>query len=146
MPSVNARAAAIYGSEIEQAIVAQLTAAGCDLRFDRVVQRLVNDLKASLTPLVPERQALLITLTAPIKLPKKTSAEVCNAIQISASAHNFNLKVHGNQVSIYRLAHFPPHLPKVFVFVHNPETEAAQTLDVVKSQALTHILYSPREN
>ena len=146
MPSVNARAAAIYGSEIEQAIVAQLTAAGCDLRFDRVVQRLVNDLKASLTPLVPERQALLITLTAPIKLPKKTSAEVCNAIQISASAHNFSRKVHGNQVSIYRLAQLPPHLPKVLVFVHNPETEAAQILDVVKSQALMHILYSPREN
>jgi hypothetical protein len=146
MPSVNARAAAIYGSEIEQAIVAELTVAGCHLRFDRVVQWLVNDLKASLTPHVPERQALLITLTAPIKLPKKTSAEVCNAIQISASAHNFSLEVHGNQVSIYRLAQLPPHLPKVLVFVHNPETEAAQILDVVKSQALTHILYSPRDN
>ena len=43
------------------------------LRFDRVVLRLVGGLRAALSELVPDGVAVVLTVTAPIRLPSKTA-------------------------------------------------------------------------
>ena len=51
------------------------------LRFDKVVLRLIADLRARLGAAVPDRQTVIVTVTAPIRLPAKTAAALHNEIR-----------------------------------------------------------------
>ena len=46
------------------------------LRFDKVALRLVRDLQAVLSEAVPDGEAVVLTVTAPIREPAKTAAEL----------------------------------------------------------------------
>src|SRR5437762_2137737 len=46
------------------------------LRFDRVALRLVRRLQAALSGFVPGGKTLIVTITAPIRVPAKTAAEL----------------------------------------------------------------------
>ena len=50
------------------------------LRFDRVAMRLIERLEANLAEVVPDGVTLLLTITAPIRLPSKTAAAVERAM------------------------------------------------------------------
>ena len=126
----------IYTSTAERQIVERIAAAKLRLRFDRVVRWLVDDLKAGLTELVPEGEALLFTITAPIKLPGKTATALKGLALGELSGGEFRGNVHGNEVRIRRLVGISLPLPKVIAFVHNPESDA----DVILKLAELRIL------
>ena len=51
------------------------------LRFDRVALRLVGGLQAALSEFVPDGEAVILTITAPIRLPSKTAAALESKIR-----------------------------------------------------------------
>jgi hypothetical protein len=71
---MNAGSPTIKPSTIEREIAERIAAANIRLRSDKSVLRLVNGLKAALGEVVPEGQAVIFTVTAPIKRRAKTAA------------------------------------------------------------------------
>ena len=126
----------IYTSTIEREIVERIAAAKLRLRFDRVVRWLVDDLKAELTELMPEGEALLFTITAPIKLPAKTATALKSLARGEISGHEFRGNIHGNQVHIRRLVGISTPMPRVIAFVHNPESDASVILKLAELRML----------
>ena len=90
------------------------------LRFDRVAQRVVRDLQASLSGAAPRNAALIVTVTAPIRLPAKTVAELVPQLAVPL-ARNFDKVVCGNRVRARIVRRCVPGAPKVVVFIHNPD-------------------------
>jgi hypothetical protein len=96
------------------------------LRFDRVVLRLIGRLQAALFEAVPAGQAVILTVTAPIRLPSKTAAALETMIRAclerrSAQA-DIGETVCGNQVRIRVVNGVSTKMSRVIAFVHNPET------------------------
>ena len=56
-------------TDLEREIAALAAAAKLRLRFDKVMVRLAGQLKAALGGSVPDGEAVIFTVTAPIKLP-----------------------------------------------------------------------------
>jgi len=90
------------------------------LRFDRVAQRVIRDLQASLRDAVPINAALIVTVTAPIRLPAKTVAELGRQLA-GPLPRNFNKVICGNRVRARVVSRCVYGSPKVVVFIHNPE-------------------------
>ena len=62
----------------------QANAAKPGLRFDKVATRLMERLRAALGETVPDGTTVLLTITAPIRLPSKTAASLEDKIQNSS--------------------------------------------------------------
>jgi hypothetical protein len=89
------------------------------LRHDRVAQRVIRDLQATLVGAIPTNAALIVTVTAPIRLPAKTVAELGQ--QLAAPlARNFDKTICGNRVRARMVSRRIRGAPKVVVFIHNP--------------------------
>lgn len=129
--------AATKTPEVEQEIIELIAAAKLRLRFDRAVQRLVSRVKSDLDEVVPEGQALLFTVTAPIKVPKRTAVAIVTLAPKVISTGKWAGNVHGNQVSLRRLSGVPPRIPRIVGFVHNPESAADEILDIAGSRMLS---------
>jgi hypothetical protein len=112
----------------------QATAEKPRLRFDRVVIRLIEHLQATVGATVPAGTTVLLTVTAPIRLPAKTASALEDKIQTllgrGAPQRDLNDTVHGNDVRIRLLRDGPERAPKMIGFVHNPETAPLQLFDV----------------
>jgi hypothetical protein len=119
---------------VEQEILARLKAAKLKLRFDRVVVRLVSDVKTALADVVPQRQAVLFAVVAPIKLPAKTIAALVNLARDCPPDGERREVLHGNSVRLRRLTGVAPHMPKTLGFVHNPDSDAALILDLAATR------------
>ncbi len=91
------------------------------LRFDKSVVRLVSGLKSALADEVPEGEAVIVTVTAPIKLRAKTGAALESLIRQGGEVPDI---IHGKQIRLRRLAGVPAQSPKILGFVHNPTTDA----------------------
>jgi hypothetical protein len=107
------------------------------LRFDRVVLRLLGGLQAALGGLVPDGQALMLTVTAPIRLPGKTAAALESRIRDCLARRSAPVEIrdtiHGNRVRVRLVQSVPARASKVIGFVHNPETDAEALLDLTQS-------------
>ncbi len=112
---------------IDQKIAERCAAAKLRLRFDRVAQRLVRAVKAALEDSVRSGEAVIFTVTAPIKLPAKTIAALIGLIRKGSNGGD----VHGNQIQIRRVTGVLTGRPRVLGFVHNPESAADLILDLV---------------
>ncbi len=102
------------------------------LRFDKVALRLVADLRAALSPSTPEDCAVILTVTAPIRLASKTAAELAGLVRErlgrpSAPA-DLETTVCGNHIRVRLAMGVSARAPKVFGFVHNPDPAAADGL------------------
>jgi hypothetical protein len=103
------------------------------LRFDKVVLRLLGSLQSGLHQAVPDGKTLIVTVTAPIRLPGKTANALEDKIR-SSLAHRpgrleLNDTVHGNRVRV-RLAKSFRGTSKVIGFVHNPDSDPGALLGV----------------
>jgi len=114
---------------IEQQIHDAIAGAKIRLRFDKVVRRLAEDFQERLAGSVPEGQALLITCTAPIKLPGKTRDALLELLQ----GEFRTAEIHGNRVSARRVECASPWAPKVLFLVHNDPEDAGVVLDLAES-------------
>jgi len=90
------------------------------LRFDKVAQRVVRDLQALLRGATPKHAALIVTVTAPIRLPAKTVAELGRQLAGSL-VRDFDKVVCGNRVRARLVRRCVSGAPKVVVFIHNPD-------------------------
>ena len=106
-----------------------LSTARLGLRFDRVVVRVLGDLRVFAEGAVPEGSAVVVTISAPIRLPAKTVEAMRERI---AAADDQSGEVHGNQVRVRWLRKVAGGRPKLVGFVHNPSTKAGDLLDLAE--------------
>lgn len=119
---------------IEQEIYGKIKAARIRLRFDRVALRLVGGLQAALAAIVPGGEAVLFTLSAPIRHPAKTATDVEGLVRGLSAPGERRERVHGNDLRIRRLIGLPPHTPKVMGFVHHPGSDAGVILSIAEAR------------
>jgi hypothetical protein len=87
-----------------------------------------------LANVIPDRETVLFTVTAPIKLPAKTAAALESLAHDNRPSRDLRRIVHGNHIRIRRLTAVPPQTPKVLVFVHNLASDATRILTLAESR------------
>jgi hypothetical protein len=107
------------------------------LRFDRVALRLVGSLQAALSEFVPDGQAVLLTVTAPIRLPAKTAAALEDRIRTCLARRSAQREIkdtiYSNQVRVRFVNGASSGMSNVIGFVHNPESDPEVLLDMTDS-------------
>jgi hypothetical protein len=125
---------------IEEEILADLarlhgpTASRLGLRFDRVALRVIDDLRQITVQSAPTNLIVLMTLTAPIKLPARTVVGIAHRLKplfaAGATRRQLRATICGNGVRI-RLIERPSKLaPALVGFVHNPDADSRRLLDL----------------
>ena len=104
------------------------------LRFDKVATRLIERLQASLGGTVPDGLTVLLTITAPIRLPAKTAASLEDKIQSllgrGSPGRDEKGTIHGNRVRIRLLRVQSERAPKLIGFVHNCDSDSLRLLNM----------------
>lgn len=106
------------------------------LRFDKVVTRLMEHLRATLGETVPNDKTVVVTVTAPIRLASKTAASLEGKIQTLLSRgllrRDEKDTIHGNRVRIRILNNGSGQVPKLIGFVHNSDTDPLLLLNMTR--------------
>ena len=106
------------------------------LRFDKVVVRLLEHLRATLGATVPDGMCVLLTITAPIRLPSKTAAALEDSIQTllrkGSSPRDHKATILGNRVRIRLSSVESERAPKVIGFVHNADSDPLVLLNMTR--------------
>jgi hypothetical protein len=106
------------------------------LRFDKVVTRLMERLQATLGKTVPDGMTVLLTITAPIRLPSKTAASLEDKIQTllqrGSPGRDEKEMIHGNGVQIRLLRGESERAPKMVGFVHNSDSDPLLLLNMTR--------------
>ena len=114
----------------------QPNAAKPRLRFDNVATRFIERLQATLGETVPDGMTVLLTITAPIRLPSKTAASLEDKIQTllgrGSPGRDKKETVHGNRVQIRLLRDEAERAPKMIGFVHNSDSDPLLLLNMTR--------------
>jgi hypothetical protein len=102
------------------------------LRFDRVARRVVKSLQEALVGVPSEMAALVVTVTAPIRMPGRTVGELGARLHKSLP-RNFDEMVCGNRVRARIVRCGVRGGPRVIVFVHNPDSAPTGLFRLVKA-------------
>ena len=93
---------------------------------DKVATRLIERLQATLGETVPDGTTVLLTITAPIRMPSKTAASLEDKIQTllgrGSPSRDEKDAIHGNRVQIRLLRDESDRAPKMIGFVHNSDS------------------------
>ena len=107
------------------------------LRFDRVALRLVDDLRTALGGSVPDGQTVLVTITAPIRLPARTAAAIEEKIRklvaTRAAPARLTGTIHGNEIQVHLLKGGTGRTARLIGFVHNPDSDPGILIDVARA-------------
>jgi hypothetical protein len=105
------------------------------LRFDKSVLRTIGRLQAALSESVPDGEAVIVTITAPIRRAAKTAAAVEEKIRICLAGRSAPVEdtIHGNQIRIRVVNGAPTRMSKVIGFVHNPDSDPRVLLHLTQS-------------
>ncbi|HET7881933.1 MAG TPA: hypothetical protein VFL55_13695 [Acetobacteraceae bacterium] len=105
------------------------------LRFDKVAVRLVRRLQEAVGGAVPDGCTVVLTITAPIRLPGKTTValEALARSNLKAAQAAVEVVVHGNRVRLRLVEHAVPQAAKVIGIVHNADTDPDLLLGVTRS-------------
>ncbi len=118
---------------IDEDILARCKAAKIRLRRDKVVLRLVSGLRTALADVIPDGEAVMFTVTAPIRLPEKTAAVLDSLVHNGLPCGDTRSLVQGNLVQIRRLSGVAPRAPRVLCFVHDPGCDAERILSLAEA-------------
>jgi hypothetical protein len=124
--------------DMAEAVLAEsgLTAAKLGLRFDRVVVRVLGDLQAFADGAAPKGSAIVVTISAPIRVPAKTvdavREKITGLLSSADLAGDRKGAVHGNQVKLRLVRQAADQRPKLVGFVHNPSTDSGELLDLAE--------------
>ena len=117
------------------------------LRFDRVVVRLLDRLRCFLGAGKPEGVTVLLTLTAPIRGPGKTAAaleqEIAALLKAGGAESEWSGILYGNRAQLRVVEHATRGRPKLLGFVHNPEVDAAEILELAECWLRSSSLSGP---
>jgi hypothetical protein len=114
---------------------AQDNAAKPRLRFDKVATKLMDRLQAAVGETVPDGTTVLLTVTAPIRLPSKTAASLEEKIQtLFGRGSDLDEKdtIHGNRVRIRLLRTEVERAPRMIGFVHNADSDPLLLLNMTR--------------
>jgi hypothetical protein len=127
---------------VEVAVVNRKIAEGGDrpkprLRLDRVALRVVGGLQAALSAFIPDGEAVVLTITAPIRLPARTAAALEATIRDCLSRRSAPAEVTeticGNHIRIRFVKGASGRMAKVIGFVHNPDSDTDALLRLTQS-------------
>ncbi|MEQ8684764.1 MAG: hypothetical protein RIE86_05710 [Imperialibacter sp.] len=112
-----------------------LSVTALGLRFDKVVVRVLGSIRDSLAPETPAGKVVIMTITAPIKLPAKTAdalkGKILEALASGIPHEELNIAVFHNTVCL-KVLNVSPHQGMKFLgLVHNPDTDPRLLLDLV---------------
>jgi len=97
------------------------------LRFDKVATRVIERLQATLGRTVPDGMTVLLTITAPIRLPSRTAASLEDRIHALLgrgwSGRDEKATMHGNRVQMRLAKDESERAPRLIGFVHNPDSD-----------------------
>jgi hypothetical protein len=106
------------------------------LRFDKVATGLIERLQATLGKTVPDGTTVLLTITAPIRLPSKTATSLEDKIQTllgrGLPGRDEKVTIHGNRVQIRLLRDESERAPKMIGFVHNSDSDPLLLLNMTR--------------
>lgn len=140
--AIKGKRVAVAVVAIKGKIVERGGAAKPRLRFDKVVLRLFGFLRAALREIVPDGQTIIVTVTAPIRLPGKTASALEDAIRGRLARKSAKVEIedtiHANQVRVRLVKGVPRGTSKVIGFVHNPDTNPDILLRLTQS-LLEHV-------
>src|SRR5579864_1228457 len=92
------------------------------LRFDKVATRLIERLQVTVGETMPAGMTVLLTITAPIRLPAKTAASledrIHTLVERGAPGRDEKDTIHGNGVHIRLLRDGSERTPRMIGFVH----------------------------
>src|SRR3954464_6672180 len=107
------------------------------LRFDRVALGFVRRLQAALSASVPDGRTLIVTITAPIRVPSKTAAALEDNIRTYLARQSAQGEakhtIHGNQIRVRLVKGGSRRTTKVIGFVHNPDSDPDGLFDITLS-------------
>jgi hypothetical protein len=111
-------------------------AANRRLRFDKVATRLIERLQATLGKTGSDGMTVLLTTTAPIRLPSKTTRALEVKIQTllgrGSPGRDEKDTIPGNRIRIRLLRDESERAPKMIGFVHNSDSDALLLLDMTR--------------
>jgi hypothetical protein len=106
------------------------------LRFDRVATRLMQRLRDRLDEDAPDGTSVLLTITAPIRLPAKTAAALEDKIRArlrrGTAGRDEKDVIHGNQVRIRLLRDESGRAPGLIGLAHNSDSAPLQLLNTTQ--------------
>jgi hypothetical protein len=112
----------------------QRDAAKPRLRFDKAATRVIRRLQAALVKMAPDGTTVVLTITAPIRVPSKTAASLEDKIRtlLGRRARGGDTKdtIHGNRVRVRLLRGGSDRAPRVIGFVHNPDSDPLRLLNM----------------
>jgi hypothetical protein len=104
------------------------------LRFDKVVVRLLENLRTFVEQDIQNKGTILMTLTAPIKIPSKTEQEIKrhikNLFDSGVQHRDKELTVFKNEVRFRLVDPSTKNTTKFIGFVHNPGSDPKLLLDL----------------
>jgi hypothetical protein len=107
------------------------------LRFDRVALRFVRRLQDALSASVPDDRTLVLTITAPIRVPAKTVAALEDNIRTylarQSAVGEARYTIHGNQIWVRLVKGGSRRTTKVIGFVHNLDSDPDVLFDITLS-------------
>lgn len=119
----------------EIAGIAGTTLKKLGLRFDKVVVRLLKSLNDSLGQHIPNEKTVVLTITAPIKLPAKTESElkrqILDYIDSGYLTKDRALVIYENNICMRMVDKPSRKTNKMLGFVHNRSVSSTQLLDLV---------------
>ncbi|PIU05048.1 MAG: hypothetical protein COT28_19925 [Methylobacterium sp. CG08_land_8_20_14_0_20_71_15] len=120
-------------SDVERDLAEEAARSRLRLRFDKVALRVVGALRSRLAAIVPEGEAVLVAIAAPIRRPTETAASI-EALAPRASAGPVGETVHGNDVRLRWIKGARANMPRVIAFVHNPGPDGERLLDLAEAR------------
>ena len=104
------------------------------LRFDKVATRLMDRLQATLGETVPDGTTVVLTITAPIRVPAKTAASLEDKMRTllrrGSPGRDQKDTIHGNRVRIRILKSKSTRAPTLIGFVHNADSDPLVLLNM----------------
>jgi hypothetical protein len=113
-----------------------LSAAKLGLRFDRVVVGVLGDLRSFVEAAISSGATILVTISAPIRLPAKTAEDLKREIgtlqSVGAPHADHSATVQGNHVRMRLIRQSSRQAPRLIGFVHNPTSAPKLLLDLAE--------------
>ena len=107
------------------------------LRFDQVALRFTERLQDAFEDDVPQGKTLLVTITAPIRLPAKTAKALESKIEGVLTQRSrpaeFRDSINGNEIRARLVSGSMRGQSNVTVFVHNPDADSSALLKTTQS-------------
>ena len=140
--TLGAKRIAVDVAAIEVAVAGHGDDAAPRLRFDKVALRLIARLQAALSPRIADGQAVIFTVTAPIRLPSKTvdelDARISESLRRADAPTAMRDTICENQAQVRFVQGIAGPASKVIGFVHNPDTDPNLLIDLTAA-LLEHI-------